>query len=114
MRYLLVLLLTGCVTTEQIAHLAKQETTPQLCYAAIVKGQVVREAALNEVASRGHNCNDYQNEVRIIHERAMRQEGSNMPLAMELLKRSQGTPAPRTQTNCTSRRVGGSIETHCR
>lgn len=122
MRYLLVLLLTGCATytPQQLAQMARQDTSPQLCYAGMVTNSAAVKAAVNaELSVRGHSCGQFTQEIQLImqveaHKRANETASSeNMARAVEMIRQSRGTPAPRTQTNCTSRRVGGSIETHC-
>lgn len=122
MKYLLVLLLTGCATytPQELAQMARQDTSPQLCYTSMVtNSEAVKAAANAELSMRGHSCSQFTQEIQLImqveaHKRANEIASSeNMTRAMEMIRQSRGTPAPRTQTNCTSRRVGGSIETSC-
>lgn len=123
MRYLFLLLFTaGCATytPQQLAEMARQDTSAQLCYAGIVTNSEAVKAAVNaELATRGHSCGQFTQEIQLImqveaHKRAQETASSeNMARAIQMINQSRGTPAPRARTNCTSRQVGGSIETSC-
>lgn len=115
MRTLIVVLagaaLAGCAT--QITHQQMQAMgTFQLCEALILGRVSPPDHFLNEVSRRGDNCNRYMPMIQARQQQRQAESDALFRASQQLLQQSQ-QPMPNRIVNCSSNRIGNTVQTQC-
>jgi hypothetical protein len=107
-----ILLVGGCATEESLRATVGNASNFQLCRAIMLAPQNVANIARGEAASRNLDCAPYAGLIM------QNQQASDAATSQAIQNLLRPAPPPQIQlpqqTNCTSYRIGNTVQTNCR